>query len=188
MKRILSITIVLLASITMAFAQAKGDGEFHFHTFIQLMNFGAQGKNLSFYSNYAKNAGLTQIYEQKDHEELYYVWAKDVTYSKGHMTETYTKTGNSPKAMNVDVIPTKKGLYVPMTVTLIFNDAKAQKRFRDEGIKYGCEENSEIYSTDVDPTWSNVSCIKYRKHKLNKSWRYIFFYEKDGMHMCTFLF
>ena len=72
--------------------------------------------------------------------------------------------------------------------TLVFPDKQAQNRFRAEGFKAGCKENKEIYSTDVDPTWSNVSSIKYAKHAGAKSWRYIFFYEKDGMNMCTFLF
>lgn len=186
MKKLLISIALCMMSAVMSYAQNTNDGEFHFKTFIELMNWRAPGRQLSFYSDYAAKAGLSQVFELKEGDELYYVWSKNVTYQKGHMTETYGKVGDETRALNVDLTPNKKGLYVPVSITLIFRDAKEQKRFRDEGIEYGCVENPDMYYETVDPTWKNVNSIKYIKHKTNTSWRYIFFYEKDGMQMCTF--
>lgn len=55
-------------------------------------------------------------------------------------------------------------------------------------MKMGCKVNNNIYSTDIDPTWSNVDGITYALFAGAHSWRYIYFYEKDDMYMCTFLF
>lgn len=188
MKKLITLMFVLMAYSTVSFAQTKNEAEFHFKTFIELMNFKSMGKSLDYYVDYASKAGLSKIYEEKDGRELYYVWADGVTYKKGHMTETYKKEGDAPKCLNVDLIESGNGVYSPMTITLIFPDKKAQQNFRQEGLNMGCVNEKKIYATDVDPTWKNVSCIKYVKHRLNTSWRYIFFYEKDGMNMCTFLF
>lgn len=179
--------IVIFAAATITYAQDTTK-DFHFKTFIELMNFSFQGKDFSYYEKLASNAGLTKIHEEKDKSEVYYVWGENVSYKKGHMTETYTKLGDNPSCLNFDLIRNEKGLYVPMTISIIFPDAEAQERFYNEGIKMGAVVNDKIYSTDVDPTWKNVKGIKYVKHRTNTSWRYIFFYEKDGMNMCTFLF
>ncbi len=53
----------------------------------------------------------------------------------------------------------------------------------------GCVVNDKIEDSDIDVTWKNVSGIKYIiDAKRLTSWRFIYFYEKDGMYMSTFLF
>ena len=54
--------------------------------------------------------------------------------------------------------------------------------------KIGCKVNDNIFSTDIDPTWSHVEGITYALYSGAHSWRYIYFYVKDKMYMCTFLF
>lgn len=188
MKKFICLTVVLLVCSSMTFAQRKAAKDFHFKPFLELMNFQANGKSLDYYHDYAKNANLKLIYDVTEPSEIYYVWADGVTYKKGHMTESYTKEGDAPRCLNLDLCENGNGKYTPITITLVFPDKQAQNRFRNEGIKAGCKENKEIYSTDVEPSWSNVSSLKYAKHAGAKSLRYIFFYEKDGMNMCTFLF
>ena len=166
MKKLLISIALCMMSAVMSYAQNTNDGEFHFKTFIELMNWRAPGRQLSFYSDYAAKAGLSQVFELKEGDELYYVWSKNVTYQKGHMTETYGKVGDETRALNVDLTPNKKGLYVPVSITLIFRDAKEQKRFRDEGIEYGCVENPDMYYETVDPTWKNVNSIKYTSKEM----------------------
>lgn len=184
MKKLLCVMVVLLACANVTMAQ----NDFHFKTFLELMNFQAKGKSLDYYHGLANKAGLDLIYDTNESGEIYYVFSKGVSYKKGHMTETYTKLADSPKLLNFDLTENKPGKYTPITITLIFPDRDAQQRFRNEGMKIGCKVNNNIYSTDIDPTWSNVDGITYALFAGAHSWRYIYFYEKDDMYMCTFLF
>jgi hypothetical protein len=62
-------------------------------------------------------------------------------------------------------------------------------KIRKEGMNLGCVVNDKIEDSDIDVTWKNVSGIKYIiDAKRLTSWRFIYFYEKDGMYMSTFLF
>jgi len=182
--------IALLAALVLAMpAQAQQkEPPFSFKYFLKLMNFGAKGQSLAKYKKYAVDHGLTLIYHEEESSEVYMVWADQVTYAKGHMTETYIRTGDRPRCINLDLTPNGKDEFTPITVTLIFPDKAAQQRFRQEGMNLGCLVNDHLEPTDIDPTWSDVSGIKYIIHPSLKSWRFMYFYEKEGMPMCTFLF
>ena len=194
MKRLFSTLLVLAVTFGAASANVAAEPEFHFKHFLQLMNYGAKGKTLEEYRSYAREQKLNLIFHEEEPMEIYFVWAQDVTYKKwdlsqGNVWGTYTKTGNNPRCVNMDLTVNGKNKFSPITITIVFPDAAAQKRFYDEGIKLGCIVNDALESTDIDPTWSNVSGIKYCiDAKRLTSWRFMFFYEKDGLHMCTFLF
>ena len=189
MKKLVSFVFAAVVSMGTLSANLVNDGEFHFKSFLELMNFGAKGQTLEAYRDYARNQNLNLIFQKEEPMEVYFVWAQNVTYKKGHMTETYTRTGEAPRLLNVDLTPNGGDKFVPITITLIFPDKAAQRRFYNEGMKIGCIVNDKLEATDIDPTWSNVSGIKYCiDAKRLTSWRFMYFYEKDGMYMCTFLF
>ena len=167
----------------------KAEPHFSFKYFLRLMNFGAKGQSLESYKKYAGDQGLTLIHHAEESSEIYMVWADQLTYKTGHMTETYTRTGDKPRCINVDLTANGKNKYTPITVTLVFPDKEAQQRFRREGMDLGCIVNDKIEDSDINVTWKDVTGIKYiidAKHLT--SWRFIYFYEKDGMYMSTFLF
>jgi|GEM_PF-1896925 len=188
MKKVNSLIVTLLLLIGCATTQKVNAQAFHFKPMMDVMNYKAAGQPISYYENLAKGMGLKQIYSKEDGRERYFVWGKQINYQVGHMTETYTATGDTPTALNVDITENGAGKYTPITITVVFPNKQAQNQFRKEGMQYGCVKNNDIEDTDIDVTWKNVSGIKYILAKGLTSWRYVYFYEKDGMHMCTFLF
>lgn len=188
MKRLTLFFVVAVLGTCSIHAQS-GEPQFSFKYFLRLMNFGAKGQSLDAYKKYASGQGLSLIHHAEESSEIYMVWADQLTYKTGHMSETYTKTGNRPRCINVDLTVNGKDKYTPITVTLVFPDKEAQQRFRKEGMNLGCIVNDKIEDSDIDVTWKNVSGIKYIiDAKRLTSWRFIYFYEKDGMYMSTFLF
>lgn len=189
MKRLILVSFISLLCISAASAQATYK-PFSFKYYMRLMVWGAKGQSIDDYRKHAKNLGLDLVYQKEEKSEIYLVWAQNVTYQKGHMTETYTKTGDPTRLLNMDLTPNNgRDRYTPITITIVFPDKAAQEQFRRDGLAYGCLANEQLDDTDIDATWTNVSGIRYNRApgKL-KTWHYIFFYQKDGMPMCTFLF
>lgn len=172
-------------------ANAQTDHKpFSFKYYMRLMVWGAKGQSIDAYRKHAKDLGLDLVFHEEEKSEIYLVWAQNVAYKKGHMTETYTKNGEPARLLNMDLtVNNGRDKYTPITVTLIFPNKDEQQQFKRDGLAYGCIVNENIDDTDIDATWNNVTSIRYNRApgKL-KTWHYIFFYEKDGMPMCTFLF
>lgn len=189
MRRLFLISFVSM--LCLCSLQAQTDFKpFAFKYYMRLMVWGAKGQSIDDYRKHAKNMGLDLIYHKEEKSEIYLVWAQNVTYEKGHMTESYTKTGEPTRLLNMDLTPNSgRDKYTPITITLAFPSQQAQEQFKRDGLAYGCLPNEKIDDTDIDATWTNVSGIRYNRApgKL-KTWHYIFFYQKDGMYMCTFLF
>lgn len=188
MKRLLLPLIALLLTATAA--QAKmGDERFNFRYYLRLMSFGDHGQTLDKYRKHAAQLGLDLVYHAEETAEIYLVWAKGVGYSRGHMTETYTRQGDHPRCLNMDLTPNGRGKYSPITVTIVFPDKAQQMEFWQQGLRTSCQPVEQMEDTDIDPTWTDVSCLRYNMAPGRLlTWHYIYFYEKDGMPMCTFLF
>lgn len=189
MKKLILLFLTSLLCLNSANGQTKNK-PFSFKYYMQLMVWGAKGQSVDAYRKHAKDLGLDLIYHDEEKSEIYLVWAQNVAYKKGHMTETYSKTGEWPRLLNVDLTPNSNpDKYTPITITLAFASQEAQEQFKQEGLAYGCLVNEHLNDTDIDVTWTHVSGLRYNRApgKL-KTWHYIFFYEKDGLYMCTFLF
>ncbi len=143
MKRFILFFVVAVLGTCSIHAQS-GEPQFSFKYFLRLMNFGAKGQSLDAYKKYANGQGLSLIHHAEESSEIYMVWADQLTYKTGHMSETYTKTGNRPRCINVDLTVNGKDKYTPITVTLVFPDKDAQQRFRKEGMNLGCVVNDKI--------------------------------------------
>ncbi len=188
MKRKLILLMLFLSVIGTTTAQ-KVNNPYSFRYFLRLMSFGYKGQSLDDYKRYAEKRGLKLIYHEVENREIYMVWADQVAYATGHMTETYTRLGDRPRCINMDLTPNGKGRYSPIGVTIVFPDKEQQREFWQQGLNTNCLECKEMEDTDIDATWSNVSCLRYNMAPGRLlTWHYIFFYEKDGMSMCTFLF
>ena len=189
MKRLILVFLSGLFCLSSVYGQERWK-PFSFKYYMQLMVWGAKGQPLDAYRKHAKGLGLDLIYHEEEKSEIYLIWAQDVTYQRGHMTESYRKTGDTPRLLNLDLTPNSNpDKYTPITVTLAFPSKEEQEQFRRDGLAYGCLVNEHLNDTDIDATWSHVSGLRYNRApgKL-KTWHYIFFYEKDGLYMCTFLF
>ena len=188
MKHLTTFLLSLLLFSLPTSAQT-GESLFSFKFFLQLMQYGSKGQSLDTYKKYAANHNLSLIYHAEESSEIYMVWADQLTYKTAHMTESYTPTGDNPCCMNLDLTPNGKNKYTPISVTLVFPTLEQREMFRQEGMGLGCVVNDQIEDSDIDVTWSHVTGIKYIMNpKLQTSWRFIYFYEKDGLFMCTFLF
>jgi len=189
MKKLTLVLFISMFCLNNVYSQAAYK-PFSFKYYMQLMVWGAKGQSVEAYRKHARDLGLDLVYHAEEKSEIYLVWAQDVTYKKGHMTESYRKTGDTPRLLNLDLTPNSNpDKYTPITVTLAFPSKEEQEQFRRDGLAYGCLVNEHLNDTDIDATWSHVSGLRYNRApgKL-KTWHYIFFYEKDGLYMCTFLF
>lgn len=187
MKRIFLIPLLLLAVLSVT-AQTSYKS-FDFAYYLRLMQYGAKGMSLEAYKKHAAKLGLNLIHHSEEKSEIYLVWGQDITYQKGRMTETYSRTGDTPIGINLDLTPNGKDRYTPISITLVFPDMKAQQQFMNDGLKLGCQKNSQIEQTDLDATWTQAKGLKYIANpKTQSSWRYICSYMKDGLFMCTFYF
>lgn len=188
MKHRFLIIFVLLLSLNPAMAQNR-NGSFDFRYYLNLMRYGAKGQTLETYKKHASKLGLNLIYHAEEKSELYLVWAEDVTYQTGYMSESYTSVGDHPRCLNLDLTPNGKNRYTPISITLVFPDEQAQRAFWRDGMSLGCQEVTTVEPTDIDATWSHVRELRYIGNpKTQVSWRYILFYQKDNLFMCTFLF
>lgn len=180
--------IVLMLGLKPVMAQ-NHDSTFDFRYYLNLMRYGAKGQTLDNYKRHASKLGLNLIHHAEGKSELYLVWAQDVAYQTGYMSESYTSTGDHPRCLNLDLTPNGKNRYTPISITLVFPDGVAQQEFWQQGMSIGCQEVMSIEPTEVDATWTHVRELRYIGNpKTQVSWRYILFYEKDGLSMCTFLF
>ena len=187
MKKIILIPLLLLTVLS-ATAQTSYKS-FDFGYYLRLMQYGAKGISLESYKKHAAKLGLNLIHHSEEKSEIYLVWGQDITYQKGRMTETYSRTGETPIGLNLDLTPNGKDRYTPISITLVFPDIKAQQKFMNDGLKLGCQKNGQIEQTDLDATWTQVQGLKYIANpKTQTSWRYIYSYEKDGLYLSTFLF
>lgn len=182
------IIVVLLLGLDSAMAQNR-NSTFDFRYYLNLMRYGAKGQTLDHYKKHAAKLGLNLIHHAEEKSEIYLVWAENVTYQTGYMSESYASVGDHPRCLNMDLTPNGKNRYTPISITLVFPDEQAQRAFWRDGVSLGCQEVTAIESTDVDATWSHVRELRYIGNpKTQVSWRYILFYQKDNLFMCTFLF
>lgn len=182
------IIVVLLLGLDSAMAQNR-NSTFDFRYYLNLMRYGAKGLTLDDYKKHASKLGLNLIHHTEEKSEIYLVWAEDVTYQTGYMSESYTSVGDHPRCLNLDLTPNGRNRYTPIAITLVFPDEQAQQEFWRQGMNIGCQEVMAIEPTDVDATWTHVRELRYIGNpKTQVSWRYILFYQKDNLYMCTFLF
>jgi len=187
MKRLSMIYLLLLTAL-LASAQTRIKA-FDFGYYLNLMRYGAKGLTLDDYKKKATDLGLNLIHHSEEKSEMYLVWGQDVNYKKERITESYSRTGEQPRCVNMDLTPNGKNRYAPICITLVFPDQTAQQQFWNDGLKLGCSKNEQIEQTDLDATWTQVQGLKYIANpKTQTSWRYIYFYEKDGLFLSTFLF
>jgi len=187
MKKIILIPLLLLAVLS-ATAQTSYK-PFDFGYYLRLMQYGAKGISLEAYKKHAAKLGLNLIHHAEEKSEIYLVWAEDVSYKTGYMSESYASVGDHPRCLNMDLTPNGKNRYTPIGITLVFPDEQTQQEFWRQGMNIGCQEVTAIEPTDVDATWSHVRELRYIGNpKTQVSWRYIFFYQKDNLFMCTFFF
>ena len=166
-----------------------GNKSFDFGYYLRLMTYGAKGQSLDAYKKHAAGLGLNLIHHSEEKSELYLVWGQDLSYERETLKESYTRIGDAPRCLNLDLTPNGKNRYTPISISLVFPDERAQQDFWRDGMKIGCREVEKIEPTDVDVTWSHVRELRYIGNpKTQVSWRYILFYQKDGLFMCTFLF
>lgn len=185
--RILMMSVLILG-ITHVKAQ-NSVSSFDFRYYLNLMGYGAKGKTIDDYKKHASKLGLNLVHHSEEKSELYLVWAENLAYEKGYMSESYAPVGDNPRCLNLDLTPNGKNRYSPIAITLVFPDERSQQAFWHDGLKLGCQEVAKIEPTDVDSTWAHVRELRYIGNaKTQVSWRIIIFYEKDDLFMCTFLF
>lgn len=163
--------------------------QFSFRKYLEWMSYGHKGLSIAAYKKHAASLGLNLIHHSEERSEIYMVWGSDIGYEKGNLTETYVSKGDNPCCFNLDLTPNGKNLYSPISISLVFPDSTSQQRFWDEGIRLGCQKLASVEPTEVDATWTDVHELRYIGNpKTQVSWRYILFYQKDNLYMCTFLF
>jgi len=161
---------------------------FRFKELLSWMDFNYQGKTIQDYKAYGKSNDMDLIFEKEAFSETYLVYGKGLTYSRADDIEmTFSKTAEDAFGLELDLTPNVGNYYNPITITVIFKDRDAQQKFRQDGLKMGCIENDDMQDTNFGLDWKNVTGIKYNAApKVLTTWRFVYFYEKDGLFMATF--
>jgi hypothetical protein len=186
MKKIIVLLFIMFAGVNIIKSQNMVNKSIRFDEIMPLMKYKAKGKSLESYKEYGKAKGLDLLYDQKDGAEIFMVWGQNISYQKNGRDESFTSKGDGQRALDLD-LTNNGGLYSPIMITLVFENKDAMEKFWTEGLSYGCIVNDKIDDTDIDVTWNNVKGLKLNENsKILKSWKFVYFYDKDGLFFATF--
>lgn len=186
MKKTVFLLMMIFTGVNVVMSQNVDSNVIHFNEIMPLMKYKAKGKTIESYKDYGKSKGLDLLYDQKEGSEIFMVWGQNISYQKKGRDESFTSKGDGQRALDLD-LTNNGGLYSPIMITLVFENKDAMEKFWSEGLSYGCIVNDKIDDTDIDISWNNVKGLKLNENsKILKSWKFVYFYDKDGLYFATF--
>lgn len=183
MKRIGMFLVLLSVGISVSFAQ-----EVRFKDLLSWMDFNYRGKTIADYKRYGESLKLDLLYEKEQPMEYYLVYGKNIKYTRhDDIEESFYRLPGEPECVDFDLTPNRDDKYNAITITVVFRNEELQQAFRKAGLAAGCIENTEMDDTNFGLDWKNVTGIKYNAMPgILTTWRFVYFYEKDGMYMAQF--
>lgn len=176
-------TALLLVGAGRAAAQ-----DVRFRDLLSWMDFNYRGKTIDDYKRYGESLKLPLLYEKDQPMEHYLVFGKNIQYMRyDDIEESFHQLGDNPECVDFDLTPNRDDKYNAITITVVFRNQELQQNFRKAGLAAGCIENTEMDDTNFGLDWKNVTGIKYNAMPgILTTWRFVYFYEKDGMYMAQF--
>lgn len=185
MKKFTVFVFALCACLSM-YAQTEEDTTIHFKELIVWMKYGFAGQTIDAYKAFAQGKGLEQLYEEDKTSEMILAWGKGIEYARKGYSEIFTAKDEVYQGLSMKVTP-NKNLYATMGMTVLFPNQDAQQVFWQEGVEYGCIENTAIETTDLEYNWKDVKGLKYNENsKVLVSWRFVYFYHIGDMYFASF--
>lgn len=182
-KKLAFLLTLLTWSVGQSYAQ-----NVRFKDLLSWMDFNYRGKTISDYKAYGESLKMKLIYEKDQPMEHYLVYGNNLKYSRyDDIEESFYQLAGEPEGIEFDLTPNRDDKYNAITITVVFRNQELQQAFRKAGLAVGCIENTEMDDTNFGLDWKNVTGIKYNAMPgILTTWRFVYFYEKDGMYMAQF--